>query len=117
MRMRGGKGRDRLESACLAAVHAAAGVLPDSLSELLEVVGADPPADAELSPWFDAQGAGAWVWPWTPSRGDAQELVARRPLVPAGGAWRLVAIHSVVVGPSRFNAELAAFVDGCQTGS
>jgi hypothetical protein len=104
--LRGGKGRDRLESACLAAVHAVGAVLPGSVLELLELVGAGPPADAELSPWFDAQCAG--TWPWLASRGDAEEVLERRPLVPAGGAWRLAAIDSDVVGPSRFNAGLAA---------
>jgi hypothetical protein len=105
--LRGGKGRDRLEAACVAAVHAATGVLPESLLRLLEVVGAGAPADAELSPWFDAPGA-AGAWPWTASRSAAEALLARQPLVPSGGTWRLVAIHLDVIGPSQFNAGLAA---------
>src|SRR5438067_1862581 len=55
--LRGGKGRDRLEAACLAATHAAGEWLPGSLTELLEVIGAGSPAETELSPWFDADGA------------------------------------------------------------
>src|SRR5947209_2505558 len=48
--LRGGKGRDRLEAACLAAVHAAGDSLPGSLIELLEGIGAGPPAETELTP-------------------------------------------------------------------
>src|SRR5262249_13352812 len=38
--LRGGKGRDRLEAACLAAVHATGLDLPGSFRQLLEVLGA-----------------------------------------------------------------------------
>jgi hypothetical protein len=104
--LRGGKGRERLEAACLAALHAV-GDLPGSMRDLLATVGAGPPAEAELFPWFAAHGDAA-AWPWTHSRAAAEQLVAPRPLEPAAGTWRLVAIHAVVVGPSRFNTELAA---------
>src|SRR5437763_1463792 len=48
--LRGGKGRDRLEAACLAALHAVGGMLPGSLRDLLETVGTGSPAQAELFP-------------------------------------------------------------------
>src|SRR5579859_2237427 len=99
--LRGGKGRDRLEAACLAAVVAAGNGLPGSLAELVELIGADPPAVAELSPWFD-EDDGVGSWPWALRRGAVEELLARRPLLPVGGTWRLVAVLAVVVGPSRF---------------
>jgi hypothetical protein len=105
--LHGGKGRDRLEEGCLAAVHALGHALPGSLAELLAVLGAGSGADAELWPWFDAAG-GAGVWPWIRSRVAVEELLARQPLEPASGAWRLAAIDTVVVGPARFNSELAA---------
>jgi hypothetical protein len=103
----GGKGRERLEAACLAGVQAAGNELPGSLSELLDAIGAGPPADAELSPWFDALGD-TGCWPWREDREVLARRFAVKPLVPAAGTWRLVAIRSVVVGPARFNAELAA---------
>jgi hypothetical protein len=105
--LRGGKGRDRLEAACLAAVDAAGNALPGSLEELLEVLGAAPAVEAELSPWFDGIGD-ARSWPWTQCRAALEGHLARRALVPAEGIWRLTAVESVVVGPTRFNAELAA---------
>lgn len=105
--LHGGKGRDRLEAACLAAIDAAGKALPGSMTQLLEVLGAGSRADAELSPWFDADG-GAEAWPWIRSRSAAEVLLAHRPLVPDLGTWRLAAIDSVVIGPARFNAELAA---------
>ena len=104
--LRGGRGRDRIEGTCLAAVHAAGLGLPGTLAELLEAISAGTPAEAELSPWFDAD-AIAISWPWCRGRGVIEKLLERRTLEPAGGAWQLAAIHSVVVGPSRFNRELA----------
>src|SRR5579875_67531 len=104
--LHGGKGRDRLEAGCLAAIHAVTDALPGSMTQVLELLGAGSRADAELAPWFDADG-GSEAWPWIRSRSAAEALLARRPLLPDLGTWRLVAIHSVVVGPARFNAELA----------
>jgi ribonuclease HII len=101
--LRGGKGRDRLESACLAALHAVGIGLPGSLAELLEAVNAGTPEEAELSPWFDSPGRTA-TWPWVVPREAVETLLSRQALEPAGGAWRLAAIESVVVGPSGFNA-------------
>jgi hypothetical protein len=104
--LRGGQGRDRLEAACLAAVHATGRGLPESLAALLAALAADRTEEAELSPWFDADGR-AGRWPWGCPRDLVEQALARRPLDPAGAAWRLAAIESVVVGPARFNAELA----------
>jgi hypothetical protein len=101
--LRGGKGRDRLESACLAALHAAGKGAPGSLPELLEAVDAGAADEAELSPWFDATGR-AGIWPWGIPRDAVEALLSRRSLEPAGGGWRLAAVESVVVGPARFNA-------------
>ncbi len=105
--LRGGHGRDRLEAACLAAVHAAGQGLPESLAALVAALGDGTIEEAELSPWFDAEGRAA-RWPWGCSPEMAEQGLARRPLEPAGGIWRLTAIESVVVGPARFNAELAS---------
>jgi hypothetical protein len=105
--LRGGKGRDRIEGTCLAAVHAAGLGLPTTLGGLLEAVTAGTPDDAELSPWFDADDIGL-SWPWCQGRDAVETLLERRALEPLGGAWRLAAIHTVVVGPGRFNRELAS---------
>ncbi len=105
--LRGGKGRDRIEGTCLAAVHAAGLGLPGTLAELLKALSAGTSDDAELSPWFDSD-AIALSWPWCQTRDVVESLVARKALEPAGGAWRLAAIHTVIVGPARFNRELAS---------
>ncbi len=105
--LRGGKGRDRLEAACLATIAAAGLGLPGSLTDLIEAIDAGTLADAELQPWFETEDA-VMAWPWSHSRGAVEELLGRRSLEPADGHWRLVGIHSVVVGPSRFNRDLAA---------
>jgi hypothetical protein len=102
---RGGKGRDRLELACLAAVQAAAGALPRSFLELLEALGVHPVDDAELSLWLDG-GLDGEKCPACQSCEAALELSARRPLVPPDGAWRIISVRSVVLAPARFNAGL-----------
>ena len=48
-----GKGRDRLEAACLMAVAAAGGAIPNSLGGLLAALDAGTLAEAELSHWLD----------------------------------------------------------------
>jgi hypothetical protein len=105
--LRGGKGRDRLESTCLAALHAVGAGVPGSLAEVLAAIKAGTAEDAELHPWF-AAGSPATTWPWVASRDVVEALISCTPLEPAEGAWRLAAIESVVVGPSRFNAGLDA---------
>ena len=106
--LRGGKGRDRLESACLAALHAAGLGVPGSLRGTArghrrrDARGGRALALVRRGIAGDRRGRGS-------SRGTrSSELLARRPLEPAGGAWRLAAIESVVVGPARFNAGLEA---------
>jgi hypothetical protein len=104
---RGGKGRDRLELACLAAVHAAVGSLPTSHLELLKALGVDPCADAELSLWLDGRLDGSG-WPTTGHREAAERLCELRPLDPPHGGWRIISVRSVVFAPVRFNAGLEA---------
>jgi len=103
--LRGGKGRDRLETACLAAVHAAANEVPCCLGELIEVLGAGTLDDVELSSWSE-QGEGDRFRPRLASRPGREPLLARRPLLPKSARWRVAAVRSVVVGPARFNQGL-----------
>ncbi len=105
--LRGGKGRDRLELTCLAAIHATGRGVPATLATLLEALGAGTAAEAELSPWFDELEPGT-RWPWGCSPESLAPMLDARPLEPAAGTWRLSAIDVVVVGPARFNAELEA---------
>ena len=106
--LRGGKGRDRLESACLAAVHAVGNRVPASLSELLNALNAGTPLDAELVRWLDAERCGP-RWPSPDARPSLENLLQSCPLIPRTAAWRLSAVRSVVVGPARFNDARAAF--------
>jgi hypothetical protein len=101
-----GKGRDRLETACLAAIHAARDELPGCLGDLIEVLGAGSLADVELNHWVDAGREGP-AWPDLANRATLDGLLAQRPLVPRLAAWRIVAVAAVVVGPARFNCGLA----------
>jgi len=101
---RGGRGLDRLEAATLAAVAAAAGPAPGTLGGLLMALGAGGLVEAELLPWLD-EGTDPAV-PSPGSRARVEAALRRRPL--EGAPWRLVAVRSVVVGPARFNAGLAA---------
>ena len=104
--LRGGKGRDRLEIACLAAVHASRDELPGCVGELVDLLGAGSLADIELARWSE-DGTDDPTWPPTAARDTLDALVARRPLDPPGEAWRIAAVISVVVGPARFNGGLA----------
>jgi hypothetical protein len=107
--LRGGKGRDRLESACFAAVHAAAQRVPSCLEELLEVLGAGTLDDAEVTSWSDPQNSDGHESGNPFAAAAALEpLLARRPLLPKNARWRVVAVRSVVVGPARFNEGIAA---------
>jgi hypothetical protein len=104
--LRGGKGRDRLEIACLAAVHATRDELPGCLGDFIEVLGAGSLTDIELARWSEAGGKES-TWPSTAIRIALEALVERRPFVPPGAPWRIAAVISVVVGPARFNSGLA----------
>jgi ribonuclease HII len=99
---RGGKGRDRLESACLAAVHATRATLPGCFGELVATLGAGSLGDIELSRWIEPI-TDVQNWPPTAPRAALEASVARRPFAPACGSWRIAAVLSVVVGPARFN--------------
>jgi len=104
--LRGGKGRDRLETACLAAVHAAANEVPCCFGDLLDVLGAGTLDDVELASWSEL-GQGDRSGPPLASRREHEPLLARRPLLPKSARWRITAVRSVVVGPARFNHRLA----------
>jgi hypothetical protein len=102
-----GTGRDRLEATSLAALHAAGNVVPGSLGELFDMLGAGSLGDSEVSPWVDTGPAGDCGLRLAPAPG-LESLLARAPLSPRSGSWRLAEVRSVVVGPARFNAGLAA---------
>jgi len=102
---RGGKGRDRLEQGCCAALHAAGHPLPGSIVELLAALGAGTQEQAELSPWLERDLLVRAFPALAPSQ--LEDLAARRCLRPLEAEWRIKAVRSVVVGPARFNQELA----------
>ena len=107
--LRGGKGRDRLETACLAAVHAAGRGVPGSLPICSLAIQCRHARRCRALALVRRAGMRRRGWPWARCRLDAVwHRLGGRPLEPAGGTWRLVAIESVVVGPARFNAELEA---------
>ncbi len=101
----GGKGRRRLETTCLAAIHAAAERVPRTLRSLLEIVGAGTFDDAEITGWLEPHQREEHDPPIDCEPGLDGRL-EQRPLVPAHGGWRLVAVRSVVVGPALFNMRL-----------
>lgn len=94
--MSAGRGRDRLEAACRAAIAAAGSGALSSLSALLGALGAGSLDDVELSPWLESDD-----WPLSGVGAGLERALA-------GAPWRLVAVRSVVIGPARFNAGLAA---------
>jgi hypothetical protein len=97
----GGKGRDRLEAACLAVLAAAGVAIPRTLGALLASVAAGGLHEAELGHWLDVED-----WP-IPGAATLERLEACRALEAfAGAAWKIVEIRTVVIGPSRFNAGL-----------
>ena len=101
---RPGVGRDRLDAACLAAVVACSGATaPATFGGLLGALGAGTLDEVELSPWLDH---GDPPIPCESSRARADSALALGPF--SGAAWRVVAVRSVLVGPRRFNAGLAA---------
>jgi len=98
------KGRDRLDSATLALIDATARIIPRTLGGLFETLGAGSLEAVELAPWLPSGQDPRF--PSITSRSLCDAAVARRPF--AGARWRLVDVRSVVVGPKRFNAGLAA---------
>lgn len=103
--LQGGKGRDRLEIACLAAVHASCEAVPGSFGELVEVLGAGSLNDIELNRWSEPD-VDDRAWPPTAPRDNLDSLITRSPFVPALANWRIAAVISVVIGPARFNGGL-----------
>ena len=101
--LRGRSGRDRLEVASLATLAATGEAPPCSFGAMLAALGAGTFADVELSPWLDADDLEI---PRPSTRGLLERATNPRPF--DGAPWRIVAVRSVVVGPARFNAELAA---------
>jgi hypothetical protein len=99
---RAGRGRDRLEAASLAALAASGRGVPRTVGGLLAALAAGTLAEAELEPWLDAGGRD---WPFPATEGLIERMPGRHPL--AGAPWRIVDVRSVVVGPARFNADLA----------
>jgi hypothetical protein len=96
-------GRARLQTTCLALLAAAGGTPPRTMAELLAAVGAGTLEDAELTLWFSGEGGGeatAVADVVVPPCGSAASF--------EGAPWRIVGVHTVVVGPARFNAGLAA---------
>jgi hypothetical protein len=102
----GRKGRDRLEHACLAALLAAGHSPPSSILDVLSALGAGTLEQAELVRWINGELSVPAFPSLSPSRVD--ELARRKCLCPLVADWRIKAVRSVVVGPARFNADLAA---------
>jgi len=98
-----GRGRDRLDAGCLAALAASGRAVPTTLGGLIEALGAGTLGDAELSPWL---GGVDPRYPDLRSRSLTDRTLAARPL--EGARWRVVDVRSVVVGPGAFNAGLVA---------
>jgi hypothetical protein len=90
-----GKGADRLAAATAALLRAAGQSGGATLPGLLRDTGAGTPDDVELTPWLDAEIAADPA----PTAPGADPF--------AGAPWSIVGVHSVVVGPGRFNRELA----------
>jgi hypothetical protein len=101
----GGNGRSRLETTCMAAIHAASNTLPPSLEALIEAVGAGTLEEVELTRWLDSGQCEG------PRRSIVHEpgleaLLERKPLCTTSGVWQVTAVRAVVVGPALFNRRL-----------
>jgi hypothetical protein len=103
---RGGKGRDRLEQACWAAVIAAGHPLPYSIAEFVDALGAGTPEQSELSRWHE-DGQPCRAFPPL-DQAQLESLRVRQCLTPRQSNWNIKAVRSVIVGPERFNSGLAA---------
>ncbi|HEV3165970.1 MAG TPA: hypothetical protein VGZ22_18215 [Isosphaeraceae bacterium] len=101
---RAGVGLDRLETACLVTLAATGCAVPCSLVELALALGAGTFEEIELTTWLDP--ATDPAVPRDDTRPMLERTLERRPL--EGAPWRITAVRSVVVGPARFNAEMAA---------
>ncbi len=102
--LKAGKGRDRLEAACMAVLAATGRGIPTSFEELLLAVRAGSFADVEIERWLEETPA----WPsarTVPPPGDSFDVVRAFD----GAPWRIIDVHSVVIGPAQFNDGLAKF--------
>lgn len=100
----GARALDRLEAATLAALQATGRTGVTDLRALLAATGAGDLASVELATWLGDGPVPAFPWPANQER--ISNWLAPAPL--DGPDWRLVTVRSVVMGPGRFNAELAA---------
>jgi hypothetical protein len=98
-------GRARLEATCLAVVAAAVRAMPNTLADLLVALGAGSLEDAEITPWLDPGPEPEPAPAFALALPRGADLGAVGPF--AGAAWRIVGVHTIVVGPARFNAGLA----------
>lgn len=99
---RGGKGRERLEEATVAALVATGASPPSTLSGLLAALGSGSFEDVELAPWLEPGHD-----PPFPSPEALDRLAITLPLRPLNASsWRIVAVRAEVVGPGRFNEAL-----------
>ncbi len=102
----GRKGRDRLEHACVAALLAAGHPPPSSLVNVFSAIGAGTLEETELARWIEPD----QHLPAFPSvtRSQLDQLSDRRCLRPLEAQWSVTAVRTVILGPARFNTELAA---------
>ncbi|MEW4568215.1 hypothetical protein AB1L88_10135 [Tautonia sp. JC769] len=100
---RQGVGLDRLDAAAFAAIDAAGLPLPGDFRSLLSTLGVHPDREGELLPWLPV-GRDCPV-PHPASAARVATAIRLRPF--ASAPWRIVALRSVILGPSRFNRRLA----------
>jgi hypothetical protein len=105
--LRGGKGRARLESTCLALLEVSGQGSPGDFVALLASLGAGTSEEAELCRWLDPRSP-APAWPSAALSDDLVRSWETNPLHPEDGCWRITAVRTVVVGPERFNRLLHA---------
>jgi ribonuclease HII len=97
---RAADGLQRLEAAGLAVLDAIGLPTPASIAGWFSACGAGSVEAVELRPWLGR------IYPLLGPLARSRAALARRPLV--GAPWRIVAVRSVVVGPSRFNRAMEA---------
>lgn len=105
--LQGGKGRECLEATCLALLDAAGTALPRDVPGLFACLNGEASDETELARWLPPFENGSG-WPPLEWRRSLETRLLTRPFNPADGAWRIVAVWSVVLGPERFNRRLDA---------
>ncbi len=103
--LRGGQGRERLESTCLALVDAVGCRLPRNPEDLLASLGVGTLEAAELDRWQNGLNA-VVAWPDERLVERLANRLACRPLEPMTRDWQITAVRSVVLGPALFNNRL-----------